>query len=415
MFSEKLDWPPRKLSILPQLFPATDCRLPPPMDFIEEGASNHDSCCMKELKDRHRAAVLLAKLEKHDPTRRAVEKRLHALNASNTYSLTSAQRDPGLQQRFQRQFAARETCCTTHHATAQANEDSDTNDLSETDSNLSDDLDDFMTSFNEEEHARALEKEQESQQIEKDEAEAYGLSSYDHYNNYNSTTTNSTTSPTAASASASTSTSTSSATTATALPQPITLEELQPTQWNDAVAQRPHAVFLLVPSFDGTSTLDLYLDGIAQHLSFLSCTYDLTSFCLLRQPQEKDCRRYGVDRVPALVCCLNGSVVARATRLEQFAGRDSSGGSDVGERLDPWLEQCRMIGTARQSPESMLLQAMYQKGKGKQGSAGGDHDHDDEDLMAVQNSCGKEGCCKTFHHTHIDFGMSINAEDLNVL
>ena len=120
--------------------------------------------------------------------------------------------------------------------------------------------------------------------------------------------------------------------------------------------------------------------------------------------------------MPALVCCLNGSVVARATRLEQFAGRDSSGGSDVGERLDPWLEQCRMIGTARQSPESMLLQAMYRKGTGEKSSGGDDHDdHDDEDLMAPQNSCGKVGCCKTFHHTHIDFGMSINAEDLNVL
>jgi hypothetical protein len=359
------------------------------MNFIEEGAANLDSCCMKELKDRKLAAELLAKLERHDPTRIAVEKRLHALGG-DSFTLTSVQRDPGLQERFRRRFTFHESCCEHNQVKCE-----ECDYPSETESNLSDDLDAFMDSYEsvrEKEKKKEIDKVDEADEVDDEEEDkSYGGRSTSSYKGKTSSNQKKL---------INNNTNTDTITTTT-----TTIEELHPDQVNDTLFQRSYVTFLLVHRFDGTSTSDSFVNGLACHLSVLAKTYDLTYFCIVCQPKEIDCRRFGVDRLPSLVCCIDGAIVARATQLTQFRGRDTNG-NDIGERLNPWLEKCRMIGRAQRSPESMLLGALYD-GESE------DDDHDDEDLQVYK--CGKSGCCKSFYHTHIDSGMSINAEDLSVL
>jgi|TARA_B110000208_G_scaffold151610_1_gene183188 hypothetical protein len=326
--------------------------------FLEENAL--DPCCAKELRDQKRSAIMRAKLQAVDPTRIALQRRQQALSTVTTGTLVL------------------EHCCTScpvDTSMCQACEKKD--DYASDDSTLSDDLDSMMDSFSR--HHNGTYKD-DNDAADDDSAKEDNNSDQDDTFGFVFSTT-----------------------AKTGTPHSITLQLLHPDRLLNEFYRRPSVVFLLVSEFDGISTPDRFLDGVAARLSVLSYKYDLTMFYIVVQPKDVDCRHFGVDRVPSLVCCMDGSVVARTTRLEQFQGRDS-GGSDVGERLDPWLERCRMVGTALQSPES-LVNNPYPNSS--------DDDHDDEDLQ-TSSFCSKQGCNKTFHHTHIDVGAGINAQDLSV-
>ena len=128
----------------------------------------------------------------------------------------------------------------------------------------------------------------------------------------------------------------------------ITLEQLESNEVTHAILRRSFSVFLLVSKFDGATTSSSHLDAIADHLSTLSNTFDLTSFGIVPDPSTHIQSHFHLDRLPSIVCCVAGSVVGKTTRLEQFKG-----GKDVGERLTPWLEQYRMIGAQQISQDAL--------------------------------------------------------------
>ena len=342
------------------------------MEFTEEELL--DPCCAKEARDQKKSAEIRSRLQAVDITRIAVQRRLQALGTSS-YTISN-----------QRCVVHGQGCDHANVALCEACEETDA--YASDDSNLSDDLDSMLDGFSLNKDSGATngrnsdngdngDNDDNDDNDDDDGTKDYGDHSFDTNKNKPGT------SP---------------------LYAPISLEVLSPDQLSHAFRQREFVVFLLVTSFDGKTTTDSFVDGVAARMSSLAIKYDLTSFAIAVQPKDADCRRFGVDRLPSLVCCMDKSVVARATRLEQFRGRDK-GGADIGERLDPWFESCRMIGRMQQSPASLAR-------------ARADSlldDHDDEDLQASSAYCDKDGCTKTFHHTHIATGMGINAQDLSVL
>ena len=126
------------------------------------------------------------------------------------------------------------------------------------------------------------------------------------------------------------------------------------------------------------------------------------------RPTDADMGRLGVDRLPSLVCCVDGRVVARAERLEQFRGGDTaSAGVEVAHRLETWLTHARVVGQAAGSGLSQRRQRRAAEDAAEDGGG----DDDDDDWLP---SCGKAGCTKRFHHTHIVAGMGMDAEMLSV-
>ena len=218
-----------------------------------------------------------------------------------------------------------------------------------------------------------------------------------------------------------------------------TLRELRPRQAGVEIGRCPRLVLLLAdrrpaaaaaeeheqeqegsghvggrprrPQRPGRDNLDykddafLTLDAVAHWLRVLAArNAETTTFCLLVRPTDADMGRLGVDRVPSLVCCVDGRVVARAERLEQFRGGDTAGaGVEVAHRLETWLTHARVVGQAAQAGLSRRRQRAAVE------DAADESDDDD-----WQPSCGKAGCTKRFHHTHIEAGMCMDAEMLSV-
>ena len=150
--------------------------------------------------------------------------------------------------------------------------------------------------------------------------------------------------------------------------------------------------------------------AVVEHLQKLAATHALTTaFRLIVSPRNQDMRLLGVDRVPAVVACIDGRVVARATQLEQFRGsapdRDT-GTVEVAERLEPWLEHARVIGHGDGGGRRR-----WREGGGGDTSSGEDDIFEDAELPC----CGKAGCTKDFYHVHVGLaGVGIDAQLLSV-
>ena len=353
-------------------------------EFLEANAGL-DECCAKELRDNARSAIMRAKLQAVDPTRIAVAARLHALGSLSR---------PTMRQPFIRDSCCAsnpimcQTCEETSSSQTMSNTNYDSDDSNK--SNLSDDLDSMMDSFD-----SLSNKDPTNEQGGWSQEEERYRRSYRNKDQETETAIDGQGQITTVS-------------TPTSMPPQqlqITLQQLHPDYLSEEYNRRPYVVFLLVSKFNGETTFNTYLDGIATHLSHLSTTYDLTTFYILVQPKEADCRRFGIDHsLPCIVCCMDGNVVARSVNLEQFRGRMNNG-LDVSERLDPWLEQCRMIGSLQRSPE--LFNQLYPGSENEE-------EYDDEDLQSKSTYCNLKGCGKHFNHTHINSGMSMNAQDLAV-
>jgi uncharacterized membrane protein YgcG len=168
---------------------------------------------------------------------------------------------------------------------------------------------------------------------------------------------------------------------------------------------------------DVSSSSSAEEQAVAGHLRTLAVMHAATTaFRLVVDPRAQDMRLLGIDRVPAIVACIDGRVVARATRLERFRGSAADTGMvEVAQRLEPWLEHSRVSGHG--DGGGRRRRGDGSGGGGGGGGGGGDASSEEDDIFedAALPSCGKAGCTKGFHHVHIGLpGIGIDAQLLSV-